>query len=887
MSDIEKENETLEEESNKIEALDKKDVDENNIVNKQKDNKDKEANEPKEGAIKYFDLTPSTEYVKGDEAYFDALEWAINNDKALNIALTGNYGSGKSSIIAKFKKEKLINSEKLINVSLASFASSKENCNEGKSEKEANEKAKSFFQEQEIEKSILQQIFYSVKPSDLPYSRFRRIEPKSYKELAIQTAILMLFICLGIFVFVPDIGNNLLMNMQQMGILPTALFGTLLVGLVFYLLKYLSFKNLSKINASVIELSIDREKDNSIINKYLDEIIYFFEATKTKVVVIEDLDRFDSVDIFSKLRELNMLINNSPQVEQKVKFIYAVKDHMFCDKDRTKFFDFIIPVVPVVDSSNSAKKLEDLVKEIEISKDVENKLIESSLFKDISAYINDMRVLKNIINEFKVYYLKLKNSDMDIKQLFAIIVYKNLLSESFSKLQQDEGCLYNVCEIWKKYINQNNDNKGYQEQEKNTVFIENDIQKIELIKIIENIESGNIEDSLEIKEPLLKDLLKKGYIDENYKKYISIFYNNGISRSDSSFFDYIQKEFDTELDSKFVSLNLDNPAYIVDNLLEVYFEDERILNYDLLEYLLENKDQYINKTQFFINQICNAGKLDTNKIISWLEEDLKDLINMPRGQIYRGKKLDFKFTYKFLKRTKYKKEFISLLIETYPTLIDEVLNNERILPERLMMFMCNIVNYIDEKSIKLLNDNKEFISYIGAINLVDFLVKSNLMDFYKVKFIFNRLNIKVNHLDVSSLFGKLSTFVIEDNYYAINNENIKKILQYKLDIDENDISAKNYTSIQKSIDTQKSKKIDLISYIEENINIYVKEVLLKLEGDSFEDEEYLIKLLNNEKIDIEDRKKLIDKSKTVISDVSQVKDERLREKLIKDKKVSG
>src|SRR5690606_30541975 len=96
----------------------------------------------------------------------------------------------------------------------------------------------------------------------------------------------------------------------------------------------------------------------SILNHHLDEIIYFFEVTPYNVVIIEDLDRFQQTEIFTKLREINLLLNNSKKTKHKeIVFIYAVRDDMFTDKERTKFFDFIIPIIPVVNSSNSSQKL--------------------------------------------------------------------------------------------------------------------------------------------------------------------------------------------------------------------------------------------------------------------------------------------------------------------------------------------------------------------------------------------------------------------------------------------------------------------------------------------------------------------------------------------------
>ena len=110
------------------------------------------------------------------------------------------------------------------------------------------------------------------------------------------------------------------------------------------------------------EIEIGKEISKSALNTYLDEILYFFSVSKYEVVFIEDLDRFDQSDIFVKLRELNQLINNSKKVKQNVVFVYAIKDDMFMNKERTKFFDFIIPVIPVINNSNSKDKLQAVLK---------------------------------------------------------------------------------------------------------------------------------------------------------------------------------------------------------------------------------------------------------------------------------------------------------------------------------------------------------------------------------------------------------------------------------------------------------------------------------------------------------------------------------------------
>ena len=39
------------------------------------------------------------------EGYKEALDYALQEDKILNIALTGSYGAGKSSVLESYKKQ--------------------------------------------------------------------------------------------------------------------------------------------------------------------------------------------------------------------------------------------------------------------------------------------------------------------------------------------------------------------------------------------------------------------------------------------------------------------------------------------------------------------------------------------------------------------------------------------------------------------------------------------------------------------------------------------------------------------------------------------------------------------------------------------------------------
>ena len=159
-------------------------------------------------------------------------------------------------------------------------------------------------------------------------------------------------------------------------------------------------------NLKVAGSEIQIKDENSIFNHHLDEILYFFQCTSYNVVIIEDLDRFNTTDIFLKLRELNYLLNHSKIVGRSIKFIYAIKDDMFTDSSRTKFFDYITTVIPVISPYNSKDILRNTLIELGHSDEVNDKTI-----KEVAFFIDDMRLLQNISNEYHQYRLRLGCGD--------------------------------------------------------------------------------------------------------------------------------------------------------------------------------------------------------------------------------------------------------------------------------------------------------------------------------------------------------------------------------------------------------------------------------------------------------------------------------------------
>jgi hypothetical protein len=365
------------------------------------------------------------------EPYLGSLKEAIENENYQNVALIGSYGSGKSTVLKTlengYKKSKC----KFIKISLATF--SKEKSDDINTE-----------QREGLERAILQQIFYSTKASDIPDSRFKRITITHYGTVLFW----MLWfwnLTLEPYKILQGRVSNLLepayqfiqdfQHFKEEGLFCTTIIKSLLslaslvTSLVLFLLGlFLLLKAILVVlkKSSLTQMMIKKDKielgindnDKSVLNKHLDEILYFFEKTKSCVLLIEDLDRFKDIEIFNKLRELNILINNSETMEQKVTFIYAIDDQLFKNShDRVKFFDLVIPIIPHINPLTARNKFQNLIK----ANPDRNLKFQDALVKELFLHIKDIdtRLLNNIFNEFLIYKEVLNLERLDVNELLA------------------------------------------------------------------------------------------------------------------------------------------------------------------------------------------------------------------------------------------------------------------------------------------------------------------------------------------------------------------------------------------------------------------------------------------------------------------------------------
>ncbi len=402
--------------------------------------------------------------------YVSILKSAIDDEDVRNVAISGPYGSGKSSIIKTFERNNP--KYKCLNLSLAAFAeefqslqndSSSDNKTQGN---DSNDEGQPFVnsnivQMEQLEFSLVQQFFYHVKASGIPDSRFGRIRRWNRSEKVIWS-IAILFLVISLFYVVDSNYSFYLLPFLKdydTDYLRYFSLGVIIAGLLVIAYRLVTlFHKMSGGHIKFMNYEVDVQKDIkiSVFNRYLDELVYLFQTTGYQVVVLEDLDRFKNTSIYTKLRELNQLLNQSEDIGRRIVFVYALRDDIFhTSQERTKFFDYIIPVLPHTSVANSASQF---VKEFGTI--VENKDDECTLHKsflnDVAPFIGDLRTIKAIVSDFKITSKRL-NRKLKKDNLLAIIIYKNLCPKDFELIYEGKGAVHDTFAKESEFKKKNKD----------------------------------------------------------------------------------------------------------------------------------------------------------------------------------------------------------------------------------------------------------------------------------------------------------------------------------------------------------------------------------------------------------------------------------------------
>lgn len=906
-------------------------------------------------------LTPykSEKVSEINQVYIDAFDFVFKHNELKNIAISGTFGAGKTSIFTSYMYHKK-RRKKIIHISLAHF---EELENKGGGDKTLDEAR--------LEAKIINQLVHQITPYRIRKTGFAaKIRNISWPQVIGFFLILIAALIFSFILFQDKMQQFIsglttrwlitaftyLMTSEGMLILISALL-MIVFTIGFCLLRQSRGNNLLKsLNLKDLSLEISDKKVESYFNKYLSEIRYLFDNSGSTIVAIDDIDRFLSSSIFEKIRELNTIINCGRK--KSIRFFYLIKDDIFTSKDRTKFFDFIIPVIPVVDSSNSYGQLQtrlvEQFTEIKFNK---------KFLRGLSIFIDDMRLLKNIINEFIIYHKLLKEEELNPNKLLAIITYKNIFPKDFNDLQAGTGYLFglldsrntlaeNYLEVAREKVNELNvqisaikneplesvdelgalflkpianmekvsginidqyktqldlykkikdnpskvgirinstfDNKDYSnyfdeveeipeyqvrkqaielkakgqllklEEEKRD--IERKIQSVRDSHLLTNLlDDTNIDTNIKtfLQIPIKNDgkeyteitsdihyqiipyLIKSGMIDENYKDYLTYFYDNDLKLTDQKFVRAVFAESP-------LSQN-----HLLTNSQEILERTGRVS---------ENNPAYINKYLFFY-VMNNRMENDGDNFIRLFKKKMSgDLI---KGYLHDGKEMTF---------------IISLLNTNWDSFYSDIVVGDKWSQTEKEYYLRLLLIYSTTQALGVVED----INSISHEININGRILEGITGQESISVIPNLLGIdvKFESIPVSYACEKIIEGIYENNLYDLSITNIQFWLQRKY---ENSVNA-DIGSILSNV----------FSEPEEKLSIYVLDSLEDVLYYLFEEDPDLVitdnqetvwRVLESEEVNLEYKENYIKRLSSPVKDIRGCGDEDVLITLIQNDKV--
>lgn len=847
------------------------------------------------------------------DVYEEAIDYVFNNPDVKNVAISGAYSAGKSSVLASYKKRH--NDLRFLHISLAHFKSP-----EQEDETEVKESV--------IEGKILNQLIHQIPSDKIPQTHFRvkkRISPvsiiiKTLETIALLTAIIYFMFFDSWKSYVSVLPDNWLKSILELSAHPYALMvdGIIIITLssffIYGLIKIQKNKNVfRKLNLQGNEIEIFEESDDSYFDKYLNEVLYLFENVDADAIVFEDMDRFNANKIFERLREVNTLANIQLQKESKkiLRFFYLLRDDIFISKDRTKFFDYIVPVVPVVDSSNSYDQF--------ISHFKKGGLFEKfneSFLQGLSLYIDDMRLLKNIYNEFVIYYNRLNITELDCNKMLAIIAYKNLFPRDFADLQLNQGFIYTIFANKDSFVAEEIEKLDKQISEKSN---EIDMAKNEHLSTIKELDAA-YEDKRPVRYGYRQDLSdadKANYAKR--KQAIENRLNSSIPKLENEKVVLEQKRISMQNRQLCEIITRDNidSIFSITSTNEVgtvtHFNEIKSSEYfDLLKYLIRNG--YIDETYadymtyFYENSLSRIDKTFLRSITDKKAKEYTYKLKNPKLVVSRLRLVDFDqeetlnfdlFTYLLqtshidyverlieqLKSTKNLK-FIGAYFDTtielsayikhlnmgWPEVFSTALSERLLTENQIRRYSIASLYYSNDDIIELVNKENCLCDYIS--NARDYLAIDN-PNIDRLIHCFTLLGVCFIGFDYTELNKELFQAVYEESLYEINAENLQLIQREILGAkNADDFFHKNYTILCLHPDSA------ITQYVNQNINEYFHVVLQVSDGTIYDDENVAVAVFNNANLTTDYKQSYISALRTTITSIKEIADSSLWSSLL-------
>lgn len=869
--------------------------------------------------------------------YREALDYAFSNPDVKNIAISGPYGSGKSSILATYEKENT--NKKIIHISLAHFGSS------GNVSEEEKEKL-----EFSLEGKILNQLIHQVDKKKIPQTNFRFKNALSKEEIRLRTLIAVFFLISIIHLvfsyvwiaFVSTFKDCWFRNLLELSTTPGSFFASGCIGLIIISYCIKSAVTTQRYNYAIRKLSLQgndielfEDESGSFFDKYLNEVLYLVEESGIEAIVFEDMDRYNMESIFARLREVNTLANLKLKDRKKViRFIFLLKDDLFDSKDRTKFFDYIIPVVPVVGSSNSYDQLR-----TQLQKSGTLNIFDKYFLEGLAIYIDDMRLLINICNEYHIYHhrLEVENNKLSPEKLLALITYKNIFPKDFTQLQSNLGYIHSVFSSKEELIAQSIKELKAEILKKKELIekTHNEIltQKRDLMYSYAVKCGSAFQYTSHIRSKTdseLDKLIRENLLSNELSEYIRRL--NIADRSITQAVNDIHEECNN-LEHQIHVIKgrhlyeliphsegkekLKSIPFMEDGAVDEYEELKNNYYFDLLAYLILNG--YIDESYpdyisyFYPNSLSRNDKIFVRRVLDRQESEYSYELDDPARVLEKLRVEDFDFpevlnfslldhllhcnkdsaylkhlilhlrrtqnyhfVSQYLKVTAENDAFVYAINSLWNSFIHEVITGGHLESHQIRKFTVDTLQNSDDELLDAVNFEGTLCEYIATSPDYLCIEKS---DTRKIISAFIHLGVKFHSIDFSVSQPFLYTQVYKHSLYQINMDNINSMLINKLNIsDPEQLKERNYTTIC----TFSSEP--LYAYIHQNINPYLEAWLN--DTDVIHDEEKcVVSILNNPTIPYEAKEKYVQKISSKISSLKSVTDSTTWKLLMLQRKV--
>ncbi len=873
---------------------------------------------------KFVDLAPTDEADKTG-IYSEAIQFAMNNSRVSNIALTGPYGSGKSSIIQSFLKNY---HRPALHISLATFVPEADSGG-GKVSR------------QEIERSILQQMLYGADANKLPLSRFKRIQSPGvwsiFKSLYIMFGILALWyvfnqredIIRG-HLFAPLAFSNWF-NLGSLLLAGTFLWVTL------HRLYVASFGlSLKSISLKDVEIKPAHDDQTSILNLHLDEIVYFFQSTNYDLVIIEDLDRFENTDIFVTLREINSLVNENAGVKRNVRFLYALRDDMFVNTDRTKFFEFIIPVIPIINTSNSIDMVLEQGSRLKLDERLDRQFL-----REVSRYLNDLRLIQNIFNEYVIYASNLETGGenlLNANKLLAILIYKNVYPRDFEQLHRGRGALAEILNHQNELVRKAETTyrteiteleKRLEAAERQTPSDLTELRQIYAMALIEKLPVGVTQVSLEQRDWIALPQLASNAAFEKLIGARQILHRGPHTQVQSTNVSKLQGEVDDQKSYQQRKDEIENKAadkknnYLrrirdlrtkiaalrttkLNELLRLNVERAQDLltqfgeNGELARYLI--LEGHLDDTYYLYTSLFHLGRLSPNdnkfliQIRAFVTPEPRFPIDNPKEVIAAMRNEDFRQSYVlniklvdsllsdqslYLDQTQKFFEFLSSAFDSCEVFLDAYYTSGRnvvglisglakawkgMVPAVLaspknISHVTQMVSSLPTVSLKTLTEEFHELPEFVSANLPDILMSSPELEPERL----TSLHFKVKDLAAIKEHPEIVSAMFEEGLFELTIANLEYIYQAILGEDNLDqLRERNFTTIRSTNNAILLKEIEL------NFDRYLCDILLDLPGNTKEDAPAILALICNDTLDEDDLREFLERQTTILPDLEDV-----------------